>query len=61
MTIFFAKIRKKVYDFHSPNVFLHTFSEGDGRAEIEENNSNDTLVCDDDAHIVVFRTRSYFS
>ena len=39
-------------------MFLRTFSEGDDRAEIEENNSNDTLVCDDDAHIVVLCTNS---
>ena len=62
MAIVFAKIReKKNYDLHSLNVFLHTFSKGDGRADIEQNNSNDTFVCDGDAHIVVLCTRSYFS
>ena len=30
-------------DFHFPKVFLITFSEGNGRAEVEEKNSNDTL------------------
>ena len=53
---------KKCY-FHFPKVFLITFSEGNGRAQVEENNSNHnhTLVCDDDAHKVVLCTRSHFS
>ena len=41
-------------------VFIITSSEGNGCAEVEEDNSNDTLVCDDDAHIVVLCTRSHF-
>ena len=39
-------------------MFLITFSEGNGRAEVEENSSNGTFVCDDDAHKVVLCTRS---
>ena len=34
-------------------MFLITFSEGNGRAELEKNTSNDAFVCDDEAHIVV--------
>ena len=41
-------------------MFLITFSEENGRAKVEENNSNDTLVCDDDAHKVILSTRSRF-
>ena len=41
-------------------MFLITFSEGNGRAEVNEDNSNDTLVCDDDAHKVVVCTHGYF-
>ena len=41
-------------------MFLNTFLEGNGHAEVEENNSNDTLVYDDDAHKVVLSTRSHF-
>ena len=41
-------------------MFLITFSEGNGRAEVEENNLNCTFVCDDDAHKVVLCTRSPF-
>ena len=41
-------------------MFLITFSEGNGRAEVEENSSNGTFVCDDDAHKVVLCTRSPF-
>ena len=41
-------------------MFLITFSEGNCRAEVEENSSNDTFVCDDDAHMVVLCTRSPF-
>ena len=39
-------------------MFLITFSEGNSRADVEKNISNDTLVCDDDAHIVVLCTFS---
>ena len=45
-------IKKNCY-FNFEKVFLITFSKGNGRAKVEENNSNDTLVCDDDAHKVV--------
>ena len=41
-------------------MFLIIFSEENGRAEVEENNSSGTLVCDDDAHKVVLCTRSPF-
>ena len=52
-------VQKKCY-FHFPKVFLITFSEGNGRAQVEENNSNHTFVCDDDAHKVVLCARSHF-
>ena len=43
--IFFAKIKNEEdYDFHFPKVFLITFSEGNGRAEVEEKNSNDMMM-----------------
>ena len=51
---------EKKCHFHFPKMFCITFSEGNGRAEVKENNSNDTLVCDDDAHIVVLCTSSDF-
>ena len=41
-------------------MFLITFSEGNGRAELEKNTSNDAFVCDDEAHIVVLCARSPF-
>ena len=41
-------------------MFLITFSEGNGRAELEKNTFNDALVCDDEAHIVVLCTCSPF-
>ena len=47
-------------NFHIPKVFLITFSEGNGRTEIEKNISNNALVCDDEAHIVVLCTHSPF-
>ena len=34
--------KKKNYDFQVQNVFLITFSEGNGRAEVEEIDSNGT-------------------
>ena len=37
-----------------------TFSERNGLAEVEENDSNDTLVLYDDAHKVNLHTHSYF-
>ena len=37
-----------------------TFSERNGLDEVEENDSNDTLVFDDNAHKVNLHTRSYF-
>ena len=58
--IFYGKFCAKKCYFHFPKVFLITFSEGNGRAQVEENNSNHTLVCDDDAHKVVLCTRSHF-
>ena len=33
---------------------------GNGLAEVEENDSNDTLVCDDDAHKVVVCSHGFF-
>ena len=54
------KSSKKSCDFHYPKVFLITFSEGNGRAELEKNTSNDAFVCDDEAHIVVLCTSSPF-
>ena len=36
------------------------FCEGNGFAEVAENYSNDTLVCDDDAHKVVVCSHGYF-
>ena len=36
---------------------LITFCERNGFTEVEENDSNDTLVCDDDAHKVVVCSR----
>ena len=53
-------LEKNCY-FHFPKVLVITFYEGNGCAEVKDNNSNDTFVCDDDAHIVVLCTRSYFS
>ena len=53
------KNKKKNYDFQFQKVFLITFFEGNGRYEAEENNSNG-IVCDDDAHKVVFSARSPF-
>ena len=41
-------------------MFLITFSEGNGHAELEKNTFNDALVCDDEAHIVVLCTCSPF-
>ena len=46
---------KKKYDFQFQKGFLITFFEGNGPYEAEENNSNG-IVCDDDAHKVVFST-----
>ena len=41
-------------------VLIVTFWEGNGLAEVEENDSNDTPVYDDDAHKIVLCTKSYF-
>ena len=41
-------------------VLIVTFCEGNGLAEVEENDSNDTPVHDDDAHKIVLCTKSYF-
>ena len=41
-------------------VLIVTFWEGNGLAEVEENDSNDTPVYDDDAHKTVLCTKSYF-
>ena len=46
-------------DFHL-SLKNFTFSDGNGRAEVEKINSNGTLVCDDEAHKVVLSTRSPF-
>ena len=37
-----------------------SFSERNGLTEVEENDSNDTLVPDDNAHKVNLHTRGYF-
>ena len=37
-----------------------TFSERNGLDEVEENDSNDTLVFDDNAHKVVVGSHNYF-
>ena len=52
--------RKKKYEFQFQKVFLITLIEGNGRAEVGENNSNGTFICDDDAHKVVMSPRSPF-
>ena len=41
-------------------VLIVTFCEGNGLTEVEENDSNDTLVCDDDAHKVVVCSHGFF-
>ena len=41
-------------------VLIVTLCEGNGYAEVDENDSNDTLVRDDDAHKVVVCTHGYF-
>ena len=50
----------KICAFHFPKVFLITFFEGNGCEKVKENNSNDTLVFDVKAHIVVLCTSSPF-
>ena len=50
----------KICAFHFPKVFLITFFEGNCREKVKENNSNDTLVCDVKAHIVLLCTSSPF-
>ena len=52
--------KKKKYEFQFQKVFLITLIEGNGRAEVGENNSNGTFICDDDAHKVVLSPRSPF-
>ena len=37
-------------------MFLITFSDGNGRAELEENKSNGILVCDDGDHLELIPT-----
>ena len=54
-------LKKNKCEFHFPRVFLIIFSEGNGCAEVEENNYNDTLVSDDYAHKVILYTRSHIS
>ena len=41
-------------------VLMVTFSEGNCLTEVEENDSKDTLACDDDAHKAVFCARCPF-
>ena len=41
-------------------VLIVTFFEGNGLAEVEENDSNDTPVYDDDAHKTVLCTKSSY-
>ena len=53
-------LKKKNYDFQVQKVFLITFSEGKGRAEVEENNSYGTFLCDDDAHKVILCFSHFF-
>ena len=47
-------------DSHFPWMFLITFSERNDLAEVKKTNSNGTIVCDNDAHIVVLCTRCHF-
>ena len=54
------KVKIQILPRHIKTLFPNYISEGNDRAEVEKNNSNDTLVCDDDAHIVVVCTRSPF-
>ena len=54
------KSSEKNCSFHFQQVFLITFSEGNGRAELKKNTFNDALLCDDEAHIVVLCTCSPF-
>ena len=53
-------LKKKKFDFQFQKVFPITFSEGNGQAEIENNNFNGIFFCDDDAHKVVLCTCSPF-
>ena len=52
--------RKLVKNQKLLTVLIVTFCEGNGLAEVEENDSNDTPVYDDDAHKTVVCTKSYF-
>ena len=42
------------------HLLIVTYCEGNGLTEVEENDSNDTLVCDDDAHKVVVCSHGFF-
>ena len=42
------------------SVLIVTFCEENGLAEVEENDSNDILVCDDDTHKAVVCSHGYF-
>ena len=41
-------------------VLIVTFCEVNGLAEVEENDANDTLECNDEAHKVVVCSHGYF-
>ena len=51
--------RKLVKNQKLLTVLIVTFCEGNGLAEVEENDSNDTPVYEDDAHKTVLCTKSY--
>ena len=52
--------RKLVKNQKLLTVLIVTFCEGNGLAEVEENDSNDSPVYEDDAHKTVLCTKSFF-
>ena len=54
------KINQKKGEAQVPGKCKELFSQRNGHAEVEENDSNDTLVHDVDAHKVNLHTCSYF-
>ena len=52
--------RKLVKNQKLLTVLIVTFCEGNGLGEVEENDSNNTPVYEDDAHKTVLCTKSYF-
>ena len=51
---------KKEVNLKQPLKCKESFSERNGLTEVKENDSNDTLVPDDNAHKVNLHTRGYF-